>query len=445
MELHQYQKNIACFIAQHPRCILSVDMGLGKTASTLAWLDWQVRRWEKRTTLPYKVIIVAPKRVAETVWKQEAEKWGLSIAEKMIIVSGSPAKRKLALVDHKCSIKIISRDNLADVKNYTVNALIIDELTSFKNINASRTKYVLSINADVRVGLTGTFLANGAIDIYGQAAAVGLGWNGLNFYAWRGSYFRDVLAGSGLQFQKWKLNVPLETMLQPIVANIYTLTAEDYLTIPEKSETTHTIDIGDAARQNIAELDAFLSTRVGGSTITFDENQKFAKLQTLCNGFVYDDLGYTIRANRSEKLEAVADFVQDCKEAGEPVLLFYAFREEAIWLAELLKARGVKYESVKKSGFLDRWNNGEIECLFAHPASAGHGLNLQHGGRIIVWSTLTYNYELFAQGNARLARQGQKRNVQIHYFVVGKTCEERAVKALQNKQAEQTEFLKLTK
>lgn len=445
MELHQYQKNIACFIAQHPRCILSVDMGLGKTASTLAWLDWQVRRWEKRTTLPYKVIIVAPKRVAETVWKQEAEKWGLSISEKMIIVSGSPAKRKLALADHECSIKIISRDNLADVKNYTVNALIIDELTSFKNINASRTKYVLSINADVRVGLTGTFLANGAIDIYGQAAAVGLGWNGLNFYAWRGSYFRDVLAGSGLQFQKWKLNVPLETMLQPIVANIYTLTAEDYLTIPEKSETTHTIDIGDAARQNIAELDAFLSTRVGGSTITFDENQKFAKLQTLCNGFVYDDLGYTIRANRSEKLEAVADFVQDCKEAGEPVLLFYAFREEAIWLAELLKARGVKYESVKKSGFLDRWNNGEIECLFAHPASAGHGLNLQHGGRIIVWSTLTYNYELFAQGNARLARQGQKRNVQIHYFVAGKTCEERAVKALQNKQAEQTEFLKLTK
>lgn len=446
MELHQYQKNIANFIAQHPRCILSVDMGLGKTASTLAWLNWKAKKYEQKTVgVPYRVIIVAPKRVAETVWKQEAEKWGLWVADKMVIVAGTPKKRKMALADMTHPVKVISRDNLDDVKNYTVDALILDELTSFKSITATRTKNVMSIKADVRIGLTGTFLANGAIDIYGQAAAVGLDWGGLNFYAWRGTYFRDVLAGSGLQFQKWKLNVPLEVMLKPIIANTYTLTAEDYLTIPPKTEITHAIDIGESARQRISELDAFLSTKIGGSTIAFDENQKFAKLQTLCNGFVYDDLGYTIRENRSVKLEAVADFVQECKDAGEPVLLFYAFREEAVWLSELLKARGVKYESVKKAGFLERWNAGEIECLFAHPASAGHGLNLQHGGRVIVWSTLTYDYELFAQGNARLARQGQKRNVQIHYFVAEKTCEERAVKALQHKQAEQDEFLNLTK
>lgn len=445
MELHQYQKNIANFIAKHPRCILSVDMGLGKTASTLAWLNWRARKYEQQHGIQYRAIIVAPKRVAETVWKQEAEKWGLWIADKMVIVAGTPAKRKKALADFTHPVKVISRDNLADVQGAHVEALILDELTSFKSVTATRTKYVLSITADVRVGLTGTFLANGAIDIYGQAAAVGLGWNGLNFYAWRGTYFRDVLAGSGLQFQKWKLNVTLETLLQPIIANTYTLTAEDYLTIPEKTETTHTVDIGEATRQNIAELDAFLQTKVGGATITFDENQKFAKLQTLCNGFVYDDFDGVIRSPRSVKLEAVADFVADCRDAGEPVLLFYAFREEAVWLAELLKARGVYYESVKRAGFLERWNAGGIDCLFAHPASAGHGLNLQHGGRIIVWSTLTYNYELFAQGNARLARQGQKRNVQIHYFVADGTCEERAVKALQKKQAEQTEFLNLTK
>lgn len=445
MELHQYQKNIANFIARHPRCILSVDMGLGKTAATLAWLDWQAQKYEQRYYIPYRAIIVAPKRVAETVWKQEAEKWGLWIAKKMVIVAGTPQKRKKALQDTMHPIKVISRDNLADVKNANVDALILDELTSFKSVTATRTKNVLSIKASVRIGLTGTFLANGAIDIYGQAAAVGLGWNGLNYYAWRGTYFRDVLAGSGLQFQKWKLNVPLEELLRPIMQNVYTLTAEDYLQIPPKTEITHAIDVGEETRKSIAELDAFLATTIGGTTITFDENQKFAKLQTLCNGFVYDDEANAVRGAASVKLEAVADFVQDCKEAGEPVLLFYAFREEAIWLAELLKARGIRFESVKKAGFLERWNNGEIECLFAHPASAGHGLNLQHGGRIIVWSTLTYNYELFAQGNARLARQGQKRNVQIHYFVAEKTCEERAVKALQNKQAEQNEFLKLTK
>lgn len=420
-------------------------MGLGKTASTLTWLNWYANRNRTRYGIDTHTIIVAPKRVAETVWKQEAEKWDMSIADKMIIVAGTPTKRKQALNDAKHPVKIISRENLADVKGWSVDVLIIDELTSFKSITATRTKNVMSIEAPIRIGLTGTFLANGAIDIYGQAAAVGLGWQGLNFYAWRGSYFRDVLAGSGLQFQKWKLNVPLETLLAPIRDNVYTLTAEDYLSIPEKTEITHAIDVGDETRQSIAELDAFLATSIGGHKITFDENQKFAKLQTLCNGFVYDFEGDAIRGKHSAKLEAVADFVADCKESGEPVLLFYAFKEEALWLAELLKERGVRYESVKKSGFLERWNNGEIECLFAHPASAGHGLNLQHGGRIIVWSTLTYNYELFAQGNARLARQGQKMNVQIHYFVADKTCEQRAVKSLQNKQEEQNQFLQLTK
>lgn len=439
MELHEYQKRIANFIAQHNNCILSVDMGLGKTASVLAWLNW---------AKPETCLIVAPKRVAETVWKQEAEKWGWNeIAEKMVICKGVKSQRAKRLADAEHPYKIIGRDNLKDLEGASYGALIIDELTSFKTIDSNRTKIMLSIQAPIKVGLTGTFLANGAIDIFAQAAVVGLSWGGMSFYAWRGSYFRDTLAGSGLAFHRWRLLTTLEELLKPIQQNIFTLTAEDYLQIPPVTETTHKVDVGEETRAAIDGLDAFLSMELGGEVLTFDEKQKFAKLQTLCNGFVYngDDDRKPIRGKRSAKLEAVADFVADCKDAGEPVLLFYAFVEEAIWIAELLKARGVKFESVQKAGFLDRWNAGETECLFAHPASAGHGLNLQHGGRVIVWSTLTYNYELFAQGNARLARQGQKRNVQIHYFVADKTCEERAVKALQTKDKEQKQFLKMTK
>ena len=126
-------------------------------------------------------------------------------------------------------------------------------------------------------------------------------------------------------------------------------------------------------------------------------------------------------------------------------MLFYAFREEAIWLQELLSERGVRCESVQRAGFMERWNAGETECLFAHPASAGHGLNLQHGGRIIVWSSLTYNYEYYAQANARLARQGQTRQVQVHYFLTRDTCEPRVWAALQNKDREQKEFLNKTR
>ena len=441
-DLHDYQKRLANFIAQHSRCIVSVDMGLGKTAAVLAWLDWYAKRRAYNVT----GVIIAPKRVAENNWLQEAQKWGLmELCNRMTICSGAAQKRAKNWSDTSKPIKIISRDNFKDFANANVDVLILDELTSYKNPDAARTKAVCSIRASVKIGLTGTFLANGAIDIFGQTAAVGLDFGGLNFYAWRATYFRDALAGSGLAFHKWKLTVPLEALLRPIADNIFTLTAADYLQIPEVSHNTRKVDVGTEIRDAIDGLDAFLAMELNGEMMTFDENQKFAKLQTLCNGFVYDENGKPKRGERSAKLEAVADFVADCADAGERVLLFYAFREEAEWLRELLKARGVRTYDVTKPDFVAKWNAGDFDCLIAHPASAGHGLNLQHGGRVIVWSTLTYNYELFAQGNARLARQGQRQNVQIHYFVADGTCEENAVRALLRKQAEQDEFLRLTK
>lgn len=445
MQLHEYQKRLANFIAIHKHAIVSVDMGLGKTAAVLAWLDWCYRH----SKCELQTIIIAPKRVAENTWLQEAQKWAsVELCQRMTICAGSAQKRAKSWADGTKPVKICSRDNFKDYAGRICDVLIVDELTSFKSPTAARSKAVQSIRASKYVGLTGTFLANGAIDIYGQAAAVGLDY-GMNYYAWRGMYFRDVLAGSGLAFQKWRLRGTLEDLLKPIRANIFTLTANDYLQIPPVTRNTHAIDIGERTRNQIAELDAFLATEIGGEVLTLEENQKFAKLQTLCNGFVYvtDETGQTrvVRGDRSEKLEQVADFVADCRDAGEHVLLFYAFREEAAWLTELLNARGVRVGTPNDRDFVRAWNDGETDCLIAHPASAGHGLNLQHGGRIIVWSTLTYNFELFAQGNARLARQGQRHNVQQHYFVADKTCEQRALAALIRKQEEQDLFLKLTK
>lgn len=442
MELHEYQKRIANFIAKHHNCILSVDMGLGKTAAVLAWLDW----YERKVDYNARVAIVAPKRVAENQWKQEAEKWQMRmLAKKMAIVAGTAKKRDNALRDCTTPIKIISRDNLRMIEHSSWDVVILDELTSFKSVASIRTKTAMDLNAPIKIGLTGTFLANGAIDIFGQCAAVGLNFGQPNFYAWRATYFRDALAGSGLQFQKWRLQVPLVDLLHEVQENIFTLTADDYLEIPPVTETTHKVQMSDEVAAAILDLDSFLSMELNGERLTFEEGQKFAKLQTLCNGFVYTDSGEAKRGAESVKLRAVCDFVEECKEAGEHVLLFYAFREEEAWLTELLKARKIVTASVREKDFLKRWNDGDIDCLLAHPASAGHGLNLQHGGRIIVWSTLTYNYEYFAQANARLARQGQKRNVQIHYFIAKDTCEERVVQALQNKDKEQKQFLNITK
>ena len=436
MELHEYQIRAANFIATHVNCILSVDMGLGKTAAVWSYI---------RDAQPASVCIVAPKRVAENTWKQEAEKWGWSdIAERCAIVSGTPKNRKAALQDKSKPYKIVSRECVKEVQCWSFDLLVIDELTSFKNPESKRTRSVCSIHAERKVGLTGTFLANGAIDIYGQCAAVGIRF-GFNFYAWRATYFRDALQGSGLAFHKWKLAVPLEQVLQPIADRIFTLTASDYLSIPPVSHIRHDIALDADTMAAYRDLDAFLGFNLNGDTLTVEEGAKFAKLQTLCNGFIYDANGNAIRSAYSAKLTAVADFVADCRDAGEPVLLFYAFREEAIWLQELLSERGVRCESVQRAGFMERWNAGETECLFAHPASAGHGLNLQHGGRVIVWSSLTYNYEYYAQANARLARQGQTRQVQVHYFLTRDTCEPRVWTALQNKDKEQKDFLNKTR
>lgn len=440
MKLHEYQNRIVAFLHKTPKAILSVDMGLGKTAATLTYVA-QAR--------PKDLLIVAPKRVAESVWLQEAAKWGYDdVARKMVIVKGTPKQRAKALADHDHPYKIISRDNLKDVYGWSTDLLIIDELTSFKSVQSKRTQAAMSIRATRKIGLTGTFLANGAIDIYGQCAAVDLRFGGgLNFYAWRSMYFHDAVAGAGLQFQKWVLNkdVSIERLLRDVRGCIFTLTAADYLEIPDVQHQWHRIELAQETRKAYDDLNAFLGFNLGDGTLTFDEGAKFAKLQTLCNGFVYDENGCAVRGKDSSKLQAVADFVAECAENGENVLLFYAYREEAVWLSEMLTKRGITFESVKKAGFVERWNAGKTQCLFAHPASAGHGLNLQKGGRVIVWSSLTYNYELYAQANARLARQGQTRNVQIHYFMAENTCEWQMWHALQKKDKEQNEFLKITK
>jgi SNF2 family DNA or RNA helicase len=443
MNLHRYQKRLANFIAKHPRAIISVDMGLGKTAAVLAWMDWYARR----KNYAIRGLIIAPKRVAENNWLQEAQKWGLvQLSDRMIICAGTPQKRTKAWNDTAHPIEICSRDNYKDFIGVVADFVVLDELTSYKNSEAKRTQAVASISAPVKIGLTGTFLANGAIDIYGQAIACGLDMHAHNFYAWRGAYFRDILAGAGLAFSKWRLRGTLEELLQPIRENIFTLTAADYLTIPPVTHTTREVPMDEDTRTAINELDAFLCTRLNGEVLTFNENQKFAKLQTLCNGFVYDENGEPKRGERSAKLEAVADFVADCKDAGEPVLLFYAFREEAAWLAELLDARGVKWDSVKKAGFLERWNEHETDCLMAHPGSAGHGLNLQQGGNTIAWFSLPWSLELYTQTVDRLFRQGQKAGtVSVIHIAAKDTIDGRIVRALKDKDDTQSALIDAVK
>ena len=441
MKLHEYQQRASEWLTAKPSAILAVEMGLGKTATVIDYIA---------KAKPATCIIIAPKRVAETVWRQEAEKWGAAeVAAKMVIVKGSKAQRTKALADTAKPYKIIGRDNVADIKDYRCDLLVLDELTSFKSITSQRSKAVASITAAQKIGLTGTFLANGAIDIFGQCQAVGLSRRlGRNFFSWRAENFKDIMQGSGYQFSIWHPTRPLAEILRPVKPWIFTLTAADYLTLPPVTEVEHNVTLTEDERSAYDGIDAFLAGTIGDEVVSVSDKAKFAKLQTACNGFVYQGDGEERRAvgfDTRSKAEEVVEFCRQAVAEGEQVLLFYAFVEEKDYLAERLKALHVDTTDVKAADALEKWTRGEAGVLLAHPASAGHGLNLQHHGRLIVWSSVTYNYEYFAQANARLARQGQTKPVEIHYFTAANTCEQRVRRALSRKAAEQGLFTQLTK
>lgn len=432
-QLHNYQKKMALFAILHKNCILSVDMGLGKTLTMLYLL---------MLLDPQKAIIIAPKRVSEYTWTNENEKWGCGLD--MVSVKGTKKQRE-KLIREGHSIIVVSRENIEEVAG-EYDLLIIDELTSFKNIESKRTKAVLNIKAERKIGLTGTLCANGLIDIYSQAKVCGLSFNCQSFAEWRVHNFINVMEGAPVRWSKWEPRFTMEQIIAPIVDNIFTLTAEQYLSIPEVSYNLEEVKLSDAEYNEINNLDAFLSTEWSGNTdiLTIDEKAKFAKLQTFANGFIYDENGEAIFRGESTKLNAVADYIIRMNERGENILLFYAYKYEVVILTELLKKAKIAVNMISEKDIIPKWNEGEVAVLMAHPASAGHGLNLQKGGRIVVWSTLTYNYELYAQGNARLARQGQKRRTIITTFVAKNTIEERIYKALLSKNETQKKFQNLT-
>ena len=439
MELRDYQKRIANELCRVPNCCLSVGMGLGKTAAVLHFLDYTRRLYPAFTAL-----IVAPKRVIETVWMQEAEKWELwPLLANMELVT---TKNKEA-ADGNAPIKLVSRDNVGLFENRAFDILVIDELTSFKNMKSQRTKAVLSIKATRRIGLTGTFAPNGLLDTYAQLAVLNIASpDERDYYAWRGRWFTNINQGRAVSFPKWVLRAGVieDEVLQPYLPNILTLTTEDYLKLPPMQEETLPVELSNSERTAYDDLVATLHFELPDSLedFTVDEKGRFAKIQTLCSGFVYDndkdvsDSGVVRIQGGGSKIAAAVEFCRRAAAEGESVLLFYNYRETAIWLGEEMQKAGLRFASIKGStlNWLAQWNARQLDVLVANPASAGHGLNLQAGGHIVLWLELTYNYEYFAQANARLHRTGQLKPVQVYYLTATKTVDEGILKILQKKQ-----------
>jgi SNF2 family DNA or RNA helicase len=433
MELHPYQEVARDYLLDHDHAGLFLDMGLGKTATALTALN----------KLP--ALVVAPKQVAEHVWPVEKELWrpDLSIA----LAAGTAEARRQAL-SAGADITVISRDNLADAvkarpKGYPT--VILDELSSFKNMHTNRWKAARKLvrgSANITVwGLTGTPAPNGLMDLWAQIALLDAGERlGRSLTAFRNRYFVPVQQLPTGQVIEWKLRPEAEARIHSQLEDLC-LSMNNDESLPPVTHNQVKLEMparASAAYKEFAkELVTDLRDLIGGEVHSAANAAVLTnKLSQVSAGLVYDDEGGGYTVLHREKLNAVSGIVAEAQ--GNPVIVFYRYNSEK---AELLQ-KFPQARTIASPGAVKDWNAGRVPVLLAHPASAGHGLNLQHGGHTVVWTSLPWSLEEWEQANRRLVRQGQKHPVVIHSLMARGTLDNVIALRLRDKTFSQEALMK---
>ena len=416
-DLHGYQARAIDFIVNTPRCALFAEMGLGKTAIALTAAkaildDFAVCR----------ALIIAPLRVANGVWRQEAAKWAHLAAlrdNRIAVATGNRKARDAAVNAPGCDILIINRENvewLVKTHKWRWDFVIVDESSSFKAHNTKRFRALRSVLPKVKrlVLLTGTPSPNSLLDLWAQAFLLDRGARlGKSFYAFRQKYYwQDDYRG-----YKWKLRDKSQTQIQNQLADIVmALRTADYLSMPDRIDINVAVQMPDkiAAQYNTMRKTFALELNdKDAATIPIATSAAMGnKLIQFCNGAVYDEAGeaHTVHNLKIDALREIAD-----DNPADNILVAYHYKSD---LARLRKAFPEATVLSKDASEIAEWDKGKIKMLLAHPQSAGHGLNLQAGGAMIVWYGLTYSLENYAQFNARLHRQGQSKPVRIIHLIV---------------------------
>lgn len=441
---YEYQKRGQKWILEHPYCALLMEMGLGKTIVTLTALQELIDECEIS-----RVLVVAPKKVAETTWTTEANKWNHLKDMRVAKVMGTEKQRKMALAG-KADIYVIGRDNFAWLVGLYAgqlpfDALVIDELTSFKNSKSQRFKAMRIARTGVQrvIGLTGTPAPNGLIDLWGQMYCIDMGERlGKSVTKYRETYFET---------HRWNnivvrcdVKKGCEEVIRSRIADIcLSMQARDYLQLPDLLIHNVPVELSPATmsaynkfeREKVLE---FKQEHDGEPTNILANSAAglMNKLAQFANGAVYDE-DRNIHEIHSEKVDKLAEIVEAAN--GNSVLVFYQFKHDIPRITKKLKGYRVDvYEGEKQ--LLD-WNAGKIDVLLAHPASTAYGLNMQQGGHYIVWFGTGWDLELFQQANARLHRQGQKHPVTVYKLIGTHTVDERASASLENKKVKQQSLL----
>lgn len=425
---------------------LMLDMGLGKTIITLtAFKELKFHRFEVA-----KALVIAPKKVAESTWTEEVNKWKHLRDIRVNLVLGTQ-KQRIKALNTPGDIWVINRENVEWLVNYYQNQwpfdmVIIDEMSSFKNHRAKRFKALNCVRPHINriVGLTGTPAPNGLIDLWAQIYLLDRGERlGKYISHYRERYFNPGHMQNNVVFN-YRLKKGSEESIQEKISDIcVSMKSEDYLTLPERIDNIIPVKLNDKAQKEYNDFEriAVLDTIEGEVTATSAAALN-NKLLQLANGAVYtDEEGYA-EINKA-KLDVFVETVEALN--GKSALVFYNFRHDLERIQKALKKLKLRVKVLKDDEDVKAWNRGEIDILLTHPASAAYGLNLQQGGHNVIWFGLNYSLELYQQANKRLHRQGQRETVYIHHLVTEGTRDEDVIKALQGKADVQDELLESLK
>lgn len=439
---HKYQTYATDFILEHPVSAVFLDMGLGKSVITLtAIFDLCLDSFLVR-----KVLVIAPLRVAADTWPCEIEKWDHLRGLTYSVAVGNEAQRKAALLQ-RASVYIINRENVQWLVEssglpFDYDMVVIDELSSFKSYQAKRFRALLKVRSRVKriVGLTGTPSSNGLIDLWAEFRVLDMGRRlGRFITRYRSAYFQPDKRNAQVVFSYKPLPGAEDAIYEKISDITISMRAGDYLDMPECVVNEVKVDLSEKERQSYDTMRAELVLSLNGEEVDAGNAAALAnKLSQMANGAVYGEDKRVFRLH-DRKLDALEDLIEAAN--GKPVLVAYWFKHDLERIRERFTVR-----EIKTSRDIADWNQGKIPVAVIHPASAGHGLNLQSGGSTLIWFGLTWSLELYQQTNARLWRQGQKdTTVVIHHIITKNTIDERIMSALQKKERAQSALIDAVK
>ena len=439
---HNYQKYAAEFIENHKTAAIFLDMGLGKTIITLT----AINNLCFDTFEVQKVLVIAPLRVARDTWSAEIEKWEHLKHLKYSIVIGTETER-LAALNTPADIYIINRENVVWLVEdsgfpFDFDMVVIDELSSFKSHRSKRFKSLMKVRPVIKrmVGLTGTPSSNGLMDLWAEFKLLDMGKRLGRFIThYRDEFFRPDKRNGQVIFS-YKPKDGAEDEIYKRISDItISMKAAEHLKMPDCVMNTVSVNLSEKEMKMYKALKTDLVLSVGNREIdAVNAGALGNKLSQMANGAVYDENKTYIEIH-SCKLDALEDLIEQAN--GKPVLVAYWFKHDFERIQKRFDVR-----VIKSSKDIADWNSGKISIGIIHPASAGHGLNLQTGGSTLIWFGLTWSLELYRQTNARLWRQGQKSDVVIiHHIITKGTIDEHIMRALQNKEKTQSDLIDAVK